>query len=515
MATRHHHDIPIVKLTVATDKKLFPGTAKYITDVVATLDLQERDLLRLESAVFEACTNVIDHAFEPDEKGAFNIEVSLRPGCLVVAVEDRGMPMDVESSQQSEGMGLTAMHAFADTVRFVNLGTKGKRVEMVKDLPVKDVQDYLTPEEKRGVFKGDVAPEGMPSIFRKLRPDEVIEVSRCIYRCYGYTYVDVFYYPEKIRQMLDSGRLLSVVAEDSRGHIVGHVALSLPYPGAKVADMGQGVVSPNYRGKGLLNRLVDTAIEMAREDGLYGFFGEAVTVHPFSQKSLLRLGAGQLGLMLGFIPEGVGNIGIAKDKQPKRQSCLLMYYRLNPEPNRTVYLPRRHAGILRKIYDRLELDRTFVEEADYRPVQEGLDDKAKLDITLQHQLNHANLFVTQFGRDIVDHVRFMLKEACLHNNVCVYLDLPLGNPATALFCDQLESLGFFFSGLVPELRDGDVLRLQYLNNLEIEYDKIVLADDFGSELLDYIKNAHENVAREDLDMTASRVINLKKIRSEE
>jgi hypothetical protein len=51
---------------------------------------------------------------------------------------------------------------------------------------------------------------------------------------------------------------------------------------------------------------------------------------------------------------------------------------------------------------------------------------------------------------------------------------------------QLRKLGFFFGGVIPQLRDVDVLRLQYLNNVEISPEDIAVASDFGRALLDFI-----------------------------
>jgi serine/threonine-protein kinase RsbW len=40
--------------------------------------------------------------------------------------------------------------------------------------------------------------------------------------------------------------------------------------------------------------------------------------------------------------------------------------------------------------------------------------------------------------------------------------------------------------VIPEYCEGDVLRLQYLNNVDISRDDIKTASDFGQKLLDYI-----------------------------
>jgi serine/threonine-protein kinase RsbW len=47
-------------------------------------------------------------------------------------------------------------------------------------------------------------------------------------------------------------------------------------------------------------------------------------------------------------------------------------------------------------------------------------------------------------------------------------------------------LGFFFSGVIPEMSQGDMLRLQYLNNVDMDLENIQVASDFGKELLDYV-----------------------------
>jgi serine/threonine-protein kinase RsbW len=47
----------------------------------------------------------------------------------------------------------------------------------------------------------------------------------------------------------------------------------------------------------------------------------------------------------------------------------------------------------------------------------------------------------------------------------------------------VRKLGFFFGCVIPEYRDGDILRLQYLNNVEISREDIKTASEFGEKLL--------------------------------
>ena len=87
------------------------------------------------------------------------------------------------------------------------------------------------------------------------------------------------------------------------------------------------------------------------------------------------------------------------------------------------------------------------------------------------------------GADLRELVRLRMRELCMHRIDCIYVDLPLSHPATCNAGDYLRELGFFFGCVVPEEREGDVLRLQYLNNLEIKPEDAHTASDFGQELL--------------------------------
>jgi hypothetical protein len=82
---------------------------------------------------------------------------------------------------------------------------------------------------------------------------------------------------------------------------------------------------------------------------------------------------------------------------------------------------------------------------------------------------------------------------------CAYVDLPLSHSATSRAGAGLGDLGFFFGGIIPEAdggtAGGDVLRLQYLNEVEIKADDVHTASDFGEELVDLIFQQKRTVER--------------------
>jgi len=152
---------------------------------------------------------------------------------------------------------------------------------------------------------------------------------------------------------------------------------------------------------------------------------------------------------------------------------------------RDIYPPFHHRTMIRRIYERNELKRNIKNMADLKK-QIELPLVSLVDVKVQIEPSLAFMRVTEYGADLVELVRFRLHELYLRRIDCIYIDLPLSHPATAQSCASLEMLGFFFAGIIPEMFDGDILRLQYLNNVEIDPNDISVASDFGEELLAYV-----------------------------
>jgi hypothetical protein len=103
----------------------------------------------LGRVVEAVCRNVIEYAFGPDDDGCCDVYVIRRPGEVVVAVEDQGLPLDYARFRDGNDTTLSDMlrRSFADETRFINLGRRGRRVEPIKHLPHADVQEHLSEDE--------------------------------------------------------------------------------------------------------------------------------------------------------------------------------------------------------------------------------------------------------------------------------------------------------------------------------------------------------------------------------
>jgi serine/threonine-protein kinase RsbW len=484
MGNELNEKIISVKLEAKTE--LLPYVLDMIEKFTADAGFDHGETLKMRLSVEEASVNVIEHAFDPDEKGEFEVSIIKRPNQFVVAIEDRGLPTDFSVSENKEqsGIGTRILRAMTDEVRFLNLGAEGKRVELIKNIKYKDITTLLSDAEMEEMRRMDKTRIEHPQTeFRLMRPEEAISLARCVYRTYGYSYTgEYIYYPKQIREMIDGGLLKSCIAINENDEIVGHLGLTFDRPDARVGETGQAVVDPRYRGHKLFERMKKFAVAHSREIGLAGVYSESVTIHPYTQKGNISLGAVEIGVLLGYIPETLSFRKIEEGEQAQRQTAILFFLKVNDTLPQLLYLPPRHEDMIREIYVKNNLNRNFADNAPRR----DLEDVTQAHVEVRHTWSQAFIKIREYGKNFHDMIHFRLRELKEKKISCIYVDLPLYLPETAEYYEYLEELGFILAGIVPELGDGDIVRFQYLNNVYLEPDKIIVYSDFGKRLFSYI-----------------------------
>jgi anti-sigma regulatory factor (Ser/Thr protein kinase) len=473
---------PLARLTVRARTELVVPARDFACAVAAQQGFSPAALERLELLTEEACLFVVENGFEPGEEGGFDLILDRQPGKFVVAVEDKGLPIDFSRPPEESVMGLSLMRGFAEEIRFLNLGKAGRRIEFTASLPARPVEDYLTAADLDRPAGEPPLATSVPRL-RLMTADDAVALARCVYRAYGYTYVDFIYYPDRIAEMLRSGLMMSCVAENGTGEIVGHLALLRNGTGSAIAESAAAVVDPRYRGHALFKTMKVFMAEEAARCGLFGLYSEAMTLHPFTQKGNIALGAHETGFMLAYVPGGVDTRKIDTSQQGERASLLLYYLRTNPEPHRTLHAPPHHRAVLEDICGRIGLNRQFADLSAGHPEPA---EATRLDIRVRPDLGVATITVRDCGEDAARQVRHHLLDLCHRKIDAIYLDLPLCDPAAARLCACCEASGFFFAGMIPEYSHGDVLRLQYLNNLDIRPEGIAVVSQAGRRLLNYV-----------------------------
>ena len=481
-------EIQIARLTVLADDRYLDAVTDLIADIAKVTGLDEESARKLDAIIDEVLQKIFEYGYEGDTTQSVHVVVSRRAHSLVVGIEDKGLPFDYLTIEQGGDPRFSSFlsKGYADQVHFVNLGPSGNRVELVKELPSAEVRYQSDPaEHPKALDIAEAHPEEALTT-RIMRPEEAVDLARLVYRCYGYTYPSEFvYYPQQVEAKQRAGLMKSFAVYNSRGEMIGHIALTFDGPSAKVAESGQAIVDPRYRGHKLFERMKHFLLDYAVTNQIIGIYGEAVTVHPYSQKGNLALGAHEVGFLVGYSPGTVSFRSITDQKRPRRQSVALMYTSTLKSASASIFPPSEYRSILAQIYVVLGIEREIVEvkvdRTNERPQQTG-----RIKISIRPDHNQALLNVEAIGQSTFDEIRFHLKQLCLNHFECIYVDLPLSNDQTGVLGPQLRKLGFFFGGVIPQLRDVDVLRLQYLNNVEISPEDIAVASDFGRALLDFI-----------------------------
>ena len=108
----------------------------------AQLDPAVDELADLRTAVSEAVTNAIVHAY-PDQLGTITLTIQLfENGCIRVQVRDRGCgipdvdqamePLYTTGGEERSGLGFSVMESFTDRLRVRSKPQKGTTVTMEK-----------------------------------------------------------------------------------------------------------------------------------------------------------------------------------------------------------------------------------------------------------------------------------------------------------------------------------------------------------------------------------------------
>lgn len=112
----------------------------------APLDPTVEELTEIKTAVSEAVSNAIIHAYKADEDGMVTVECMIdEAGRVTIVVSDSGIGIeDIDLAreplytsrpgEERSGMGFTVMESFMDKLEVQSTPGEGTRVTMIKNL---------------------------------------------------------------------------------------------------------------------------------------------------------------------------------------------------------------------------------------------------------------------------------------------------------------------------------------------------------------------------------------------
>lgn len=128
----------------------FPGRydslsqiSEFVQQAARDAGLQDFALYAVETAVDEACSNIIEHAYGGENRGDIHCTCEINDEGLTIILIDHGRPFDptcvaipdvhaLLDDRPGHGLGLYMMQKWMDEVRFEFNTSMGNRLVMVK-----------------------------------------------------------------------------------------------------------------------------------------------------------------------------------------------------------------------------------------------------------------------------------------------------------------------------------------------------------------------------------------------
>jgi len=345
-----------LELVLNNEPRVLSSVRAFTHETLDQLGLPPATAQELEKLVIGAVQNAIEHAYPDGDEGAIKLTITEKQGKLEILVRDYGVPQNIVLLEQQLHAGPSTTlfgsptAGVVDEMHWLAFGPEGKALQIVKWLHVTSIAEQAD-AKTIAPFRDDtpIAPE-QQYVVGRMAASEAVEVSQLMYRAYGNSYFNPdVYYPQRVAAQNANGSVISIVARDAKSSVVGHCALELNQAGP-VAELGQAVVDPAHRGRGLLDRLKEETVKEAAQLNLIGWYADAVAVHTLTQKSNANHGGHLTGVNLGISPKKEAFRGFGAE-QPQRVTCVLYFHWLTKPVVRTVCAPTRHREIISAIYE--------------------------------------------------------------------------------------------------------------------------------------------------------------------
>jgi GNAT superfamily N-acetyltransferase/anti-sigma regulatory factor (Ser/Thr protein kinase) len=471
---------------------------------------------RFRFAVEEFCSERLSRAFDTSDQAQAHITLELRPGEFVVVIEDSGSPIgETDAAAGARGwLAQLLSRGFADRLHASFEGRDGNRCEIAKllgksfksQLQDSHVGGSATRSEVEADARPSRSPDPAPTVsiqYRDMTPDDAHGVATCFYRTYGFTAPvadEVIYHPERFAALVRAGLHLGTVATLPDGRIVGHIAVTREHPDDPVGMSGFLVVDPELRGHGIADALSDRKRERGQRAGMVGMLGMAVTVHTASQKTSLREGGREVGVLLAAQEDRIVMRGIAADARHERHSIVPFFTKMVPGARRPVYPPAEYREIAAQIYGACGLEREICDPAALNLGE--LPEHTSLNVSVLEGARFARIRAASYGRDFLREIFHLVTDLHRHHVNVIRLEMPLGDPLTGHFGRAAEELGFSFASIFPAMQPGDLLCVQSLDRIEIDPATIHIASDHGARVLAAVLASQERV----LSSTTARTL---------
>ena len=457
--------LPVIRLKILCDPTLIPDTALYLSKIAECYGVAER---RAYMACFVIETILEVRMEEANKKNPFLIlELKKDIDKLLISVTDRGIPYILTDYQKK-----ILRKGLVDQFFFEQLGVEGQRITVGYKLNMEDgtaaVPFIVEKEEEWQNTDFSCRPT-------LDRDEDIVNAIQCIYTSYGYNYIhQELYNVDIFRNMLQSGRYISVLAENRFHQVAGHIAIEEHnwFPG--IMEVCNLVVKPSVRGKNISDLLVEAIISLGKERNLSGIYSMPAMFHPVSQRLATQNGFCPCGMYFHLLGASVaGEYGDGSS----RLSAAFSVHIYDKMTVHILYLPEECAGFVENIFEEENLKYAVKSAYPYS------SEKTSLSYNYETLSKRLEIKIDQVGDDMEEVLKDLLtrEESEMVEVIMVYLNI--NDPGCPACYSFLRERGLIFTGCLPGSRINDYLLLQHLRGRTIDKSKLVAEPDY-KEMLD-------------------------------
>ena len=280
-------------------------------------------------------------------------------------------------------------------------------------------------------------------------------LSTCFRTIYGDAYPSPSVYdPDHLVEANRTGKMISMVARDIECRVVGHLALLESAPFAGALEVAQGLVHPQYRGVGLLSRLMEHIVAEAKKiPTCAALFSTAGCNHVMSQRSLGGCGFADTAFEIDYAP---ARLFAHEGASSGRVATLFQSRTLRSSPELSVYLPRAYASAIMDIFNASGDVRRYLNPRQNLP----LPQKSDTAITDIATLDVMRLTVACAGDDLDVEVEELERQARQDGRSVAQVLVDLSTPTADAAVETLRQRGFWFGGVLPRYMNADALLMQ-------------------------------------------------------
>ena len=439
----------------------------------------------LELATEEAAVHIISN-HPAGSKEHFEISCEGSNGTLKIILSNKGVPVNkenipvymIENPEDSfDGLQFFLIKKLTDKFYFHNCGAEGWQTILEKK-----ISKFINNTSNNETEIQNLSSKEKLTVSLAV-PENAYEITKLAYFTYRYSYAKIiFYYPEILKESIENHSIISFVVKTKTGTIVGHSAyIRSPYC-HEIVEAGGMMTMPEFRKTTGMLRLVKKQYNYPYEEDIGAKIVESnlITAHTGSQRITRSFKFKPMALKIS-VHSRADFLGIDEINN-QRETLLYSIWAPFPLEPITIFIPKIHYDITKKLIDNSELPieiKTLIKDS--------LPENTTYDIEKKLEEGLATIILESLGDNWNQSIKKLTRNLNIEGFKTIHLKIPIWEKLPKKLDDDLTSLGFFFSGIIPKTPKKWFMIYTYLNNQKIDFEKINLCDDIAILLRNYIE----------------------------